>query len=256
MTNTPRLNLPFLYSGQAQKELTHNEALHLLDVLVQPVVQSIEQDEALPAAKPGELYIVGPNPKNEFIGHNNKIAQKQEAGWRFIGPLKWLQVTLETDGSQHRFDGNSWQAATASTPATTVDSALPLSSNSEYLIKDESGEYLKIVHLQEELPLKGAYNDTKIQIPHHSIVLAVHARVMRTIYGVNSFSIGTDDDPSRYGSSLGSARGTTNTGLTSHPLSYWHDKAIRITADRGSFTRGVVKVTVQLLKPHGPWHWD
>ena len=35
---TARLTLPFLQSGQAQKELTHNEALTLLDIAVQPVV--------------------------------------------------------------------------------------------------------------------------------------------------------------------------------------------------------------------------
>ena len=35
---TPRFGLPLLAPGQAAKELTHNEALSLLDLLVQPVV--------------------------------------------------------------------------------------------------------------------------------------------------------------------------------------------------------------------------
>ena len=43
MTYTNRLKLPLLYSGQAQKEVTHNEALNLLDVLVNPVAQEINR---------------------------------------------------------------------------------------------------------------------------------------------------------------------------------------------------------------------
>lgn len=37
---TDRLRLPLLTAGQAQKEVTHNEALLLLDLLVQASVQS------------------------------------------------------------------------------------------------------------------------------------------------------------------------------------------------------------------------
>ena len=34
MSGTPRLDLPFLSAGQAQKEFTHNEALQTLDLIV------------------------------------------------------------------------------------------------------------------------------------------------------------------------------------------------------------------------------
>ena len=37
---TDRLRLPLLTAGQAQKEVTHNEALLLLDLLVHASVQS------------------------------------------------------------------------------------------------------------------------------------------------------------------------------------------------------------------------
>ena len=38
---TDRLSLPLLAVAQAQKEATHNEALVLIDALVQPVVVSV-----------------------------------------------------------------------------------------------------------------------------------------------------------------------------------------------------------------------
>ncbi|PCJ29601.1 MAG: hypothetical protein COA94_00970 [Rickettsiales bacterium] len=71
MNYTPRLNLPLIHSGQAQKEITHNEALSMLDVLINP-------------------------------------AQKIGQGWRFVTPSKWLEVTLDRDGSKHRFNGEYW----------------------------------------------------------------------------------------------------------------------------------------------------
>ena len=40
MTNTPRLALPAIEAAQAQKHVTHNEALTLLDALTQLAVES------------------------------------------------------------------------------------------------------------------------------------------------------------------------------------------------------------------------
>jgi hypothetical protein len=61
----------------------------------------------------------------------------------------------------------------------------------DYLIKGENGEYLKVINLQAELEPKGAYIDTKIKIPHHSIVLAVNIRVIKPLQGATTFSVGT-----------------------------------------------------------------
>ena len=40
MTDTPRLALPVIEAAQAQKHVTHNEALVLLDALVQLTIES------------------------------------------------------------------------------------------------------------------------------------------------------------------------------------------------------------------------
>ena len=48
MAGTPRLSLPFLSVGQAQKEFTHNEALQTLDVLVAGAIE--EPPRATPPA--------------------------------------------------------------------------------------------------------------------------------------------------------------------------------------------------------------
>jgi hypothetical protein len=55
---TERLGLPLLAAGQAQKELTHNEALSLLDVAVGRAAESagLVTPPALP--EPGQCWIV------------------------------------------------------------------------------------------------------------------------------------------------------------------------------------------------------
>ena len=40
--DSPRLGLPFLMPAQAQKHVTHNEALERLDLLVQLTVEAFE----------------------------------------------------------------------------------------------------------------------------------------------------------------------------------------------------------------------
>jgi len=58
MSESPNLNLPYLLAAQAQKHVTHNEALDRLDAIVQLSV--LQSDLSTPPALPevGERYIV------------------------------------------------------------------------------------------------------------------------------------------------------------------------------------------------------
>jgi hypothetical protein len=57
MSSTARLNLPFIAASQAQKEITHNEALTVLDALSHLTV--LDRDlTAPPAASDGDTYVV------------------------------------------------------------------------------------------------------------------------------------------------------------------------------------------------------
>ncbi|HJD59257.1 MAG TPA: DUF2793 domain-containing protein [Rickettsia endosymbiont of Omalisus fontisbellaquei] len=208
MTYTNRLKLPLLYIGQAQKEITHNEALNLLDVLVNPVAQEININSPPTDLKIGKLYVIGLEPTGEFKDHKNKIAQRLENSWRFIKPQKWLEIAYSKDGTKYRFTGKEWeQVGSILLPVRTN----PQTSN-EYLIKKDTGEYLQVLHLEEERKLIGEFTESTIQIPHHSIVIAVNVRVIEEITGAASFSIGTFDDPKRYGSNIASTKDTTNAG--------------------------------------------
>jgi hypothetical protein len=90
-----RLSLPLLQPGQAQKEMTHNEALALLDLIVGARVLDIGLDT--PPATPaiGECWIVGATPSGDWSGHAQALAGWTGGGWRFTAPVEGLTVWVD-----------------------------------------------------------------------------------------------------------------------------------------------------------------
>ena len=88
---TDRLELPLLAAGQAQKEITHNEALARLAALVQPVVQAITSSvPASPVA--GQCWLVGTGATGAWAGRDGALAAWTTGGWRFVAPFDGMQV--------------------------------------------------------------------------------------------------------------------------------------------------------------------
>lgn len=107
-----RLGLPLLQPGQAQKELSHNEALTLLDVAVQASVEAVALDT--PPASPdlGACWIVGAAPSGAWSGQPHALAGWTEGGWRFVPPHPGMRVWSKADGVDARFDGTAWTVGT------------------------------------------------------------------------------------------------------------------------------------------------
>lgn len=89
-----RLALPFLAAGQAQKELTHNEALALIDAGLAAAALSVGLND--PPAEPaaGQCWIVGDAPTGAWAGHIGALACWTESGWRFLPPVEGMAVWL------------------------------------------------------------------------------------------------------------------------------------------------------------------
>lgn len=118
MLITPRFALPLLAVAQAQKEVTHNEALTLLDALIHAAVEA--GPLAAPPANPavGQCWIVDAAATGAWAGEGNAIAIWTAGGWRFAPPRPGVQATRLADGVRMRFDGSAWTApATIGTPA-------------------------------------------------------------------------------------------------------------------------------------------
>lgn len=88
---TPRLGLPMLEPGQAQKEMTHNEALSRLDIATQPSILAIA---ATPPASParGQCWLVADAAQGDWTGHANAVAAWTDGGWRFVAPFEGMRI--------------------------------------------------------------------------------------------------------------------------------------------------------------------
>lgn len=109
MSLSARLSLPFIMPGQAQKEFFHNEALQLLDFIVQPVVEALPADSPPASAEPGQSYLVGVSPTGAWIGHPGALACMTEGGWRFCEPFEGMEVKLRPSGERATYVMGSWQ---------------------------------------------------------------------------------------------------------------------------------------------------
>lgn len=119
---TPRLDLPLLFAGQAQKEFYVNEALLRAEIAIQCVVLG-ETDQPPAAPEPGQAWIVGSQPSGAFAGHPGAIAGFSSSGWRYIEPSDGFRVFDAAAGSFRLFS-SGWQefvAPDAPTAGTTVD---------------------------------------------------------------------------------------------------------------------------------------
>ncbi len=105
---SPILALPFIQPAQAQKHVTHNEALRLLDAVVQLAVLSRSLREPPPLPQEGARYIVAPGGLVEWTGHDGEIALRENGAWAFLAPRPgWRAQDMET-GETLVFDGSVW----------------------------------------------------------------------------------------------------------------------------------------------------
>ena len=109
---TVRLALPLLEAGQAQKEMTHNEALAMLDIAVQAVVQGGPTNQVPDAPVPGSCWIVGAAPHGAWAGQAGRLAGWTDAGWRFVRPQPGWRAWDATATQEWRLTGSGWERGT------------------------------------------------------------------------------------------------------------------------------------------------
>ena len=107
--NTPRLRFPYIIASQAQKEVTHNDALNLLDLLVQPVIKARGNT---PPASPDEsdAYIVTAPATGAWIGKENQIAWFIGGAWQFVTPVEGMWFWSAADAKDYVYHGSAWMA--------------------------------------------------------------------------------------------------------------------------------------------------
>ena len=110
MSTTPNLGLPYIDAGQAQKHVTHNEALRVLDTLVQLAV--LDRDLTAPPASPaeGQRWIVKTGATGAWSSHDNRIAAWQDGAWQFSTPAAGWVAYVADEEILVAWDGSAWVA--------------------------------------------------------------------------------------------------------------------------------------------------
>ena len=108
---TARLSLPLMQEAQAQKHVTHNEALVALDAVVQIGVAGVAD---APPADPAdaERWIVGPAPTGAWAGQAGAVAAREGFGaggwWAFHAPRVGWTAWDAGAGALLAWDGAAW----------------------------------------------------------------------------------------------------------------------------------------------------
>ncbi|SDE59122.1 DUF2793 domain-containing protein [Ruegeria marina] len=149
-----RLGLPYLMPSQAQKHVTHNEALQMLDLLVQLAVE--EFDAAAPPALPseGQVWALGAVPTGAWAGQPHSLAAWVGGTWRFETLTEGRLAVGKAQGDLRIWNGAAWQAPAL--PVLTglegvgintgfdTSNRLSVSAPSTLLTHDGGGHQLKV----------------------------------------------------------------------------------------------------------------
>ncbi len=237
---TEHLALPFIMASQAQKHVTHNEALRMLDGIVQLSV--LDRDLTAPPGSPteGDHYIPATGATGAWAGWDGSIAYWIDGAWMRILPAAgWLAWAVD-ESQAVVWTGSAWipvaNAMGFIAQSPSVDVALgPNGSTTGMAVAEETLS-----------SLSGASVDSSITIPNRSICLGVSTRVVTAITGAASFDCGIVGESSKFGGSIGIGAGTTNKGVIG-PTAFYANTAIRLTANGGNFTGGAVRFAIHYL---------
>ena len=116
-----RYSLPFIQAAQAQKELMHNEALAMIDILLHAQAESASLAAPPPGALSGQCWIVAPGASGEWAGNDGKLAAMTSGGWRFVAPRAGMRVAISDEGMAYIYNGTSWSAEAVRSDGYYVD---------------------------------------------------------------------------------------------------------------------------------------
>lgn len=108
MSTTPNLALPYLVTSQAQKEITHNDALNDIDFMAQPSVISNSLSAPPESPSAGDTYIVAASATGAWSGCDGHIAAYY-SGWKFKAPVTGWQVWVRSDSRVYYYSGSAWK---------------------------------------------------------------------------------------------------------------------------------------------------
>jgi hypothetical protein len=131
MTDSLHLGLPYIAAAQAQKHITHNEALRALDALV--MLGVLDRDLTAPPGSPAEgaRYLVKATGTGAFAGKDGQVAHFRDGGWAFHAPRAgWIAYVADEDAILVH-DGSAWRPLLGAMAALQNLSRLGLATSAD-----------------------------------------------------------------------------------------------------------------------------
>jgi hypothetical protein len=99
--------MPYILPSQAQKHVTHNEALQRLDAIVQ---LTISEESASPPAAPaeGETYLIAGGATGAWTGKTGMLAFRQDGAWIYLTPRPGWHAFFLDEGKLRLFSSGHW----------------------------------------------------------------------------------------------------------------------------------------------------
>jgi len=239
MSETQRFNLPLLAAAQAQKHITHNEALIRLDRLMHLALVS-RGFSTPPTAQEGEAYLVPNGASGVWAGADGQLAFYEQGSWIFTSPVIGQTAFVQDEGRHLIFDGTSWLLPEAPVTSETVLAQGALGARSWHKV------------IEADLSnLSGGSVTAPGLIPNRAIVMCVSTRTSETVQGASSYDCGILGETNKFGGNLGVAAGSSNLGVIG-PTAFYSPTDVVLTARDGTFTGGRVKLAVHCFVPEAP----
>ncbi|MFT3973800.1 MAG: DUF2793 domain-containing protein [Amaricoccus sp.] len=235
MPSTAQLSLPLVMPAQAQKHVTVNQALAILDTVTQLRVNGSNTSTPPDGATGGDAYIVPAGATGAWVDQADSVAVWSNGGWTFLEPRHgWRAWDVGLSGWQ-LYDGTAW-----------VPNALAVSAGGARIVA-------RVLEFDHQIAA-GATNLTTVLIPAGAQVLGISSRVEAALTGtaLTGWRIGVAGSDNRYGSGLGLARNAYLAGLSGSPVTYYAATPLLLSAEGGTFSSGTVRLAVHLVEISPP----
>jgi len=105
---SPKLSLPYIMPAQAQKHVTHNEALEMLDVISQLTLESVNASSPPGSPVEGQSWGLSAAPTGDWAGEAGKIAAYRGGGWLFLTPGEGWRAWVVDAQELQVMTGGAW----------------------------------------------------------------------------------------------------------------------------------------------------
>ena len=218
---TPHLGLPLIAASQAQKHVTHNEALGLLDALVQLACLDKDLTAPPPSAAEGDRYlVVAADPGGAWAGLGGQVVRYADGIWTGSATrVGWFAYLID-EADLYVYDGAAWTSFRRSLAAIESVSRLGINTGADSYNRLAVKADAALLTWDDATPGSGDMRvaiNKKTAARDAALVLETGyaARALLGLLGSDDFSLKVSADGSAYATALTASAKTGGIDFTS-----------------------------------------